>query len=906
MSSRRSILRSALSLLVALCAVTPLALAAAVPQADFYVATSGRDSWSGKLASPNAARTDGPFATLDRARLAVREVSGHAVTVLIRGGTYRLPQPIMFQPEDSGSAARPILYSAYPGEKPIFSGGRPITGWKKGPGKLWIATLPDVQAGDWYFHQLFVNGRRAVRARQPNQGYLHTESPLPRPADLPAGTEAPDSHKGFIYKNADLKPWDGLDDANLFLYHSWTSSMHWIASLDEEKHIVRFTNPCDWLVGYWQPQNQRYHVENFRAALDQPGEWYLERKTGLLYYWPLPGEDMTRAEVVAPVRQRLLEFRPDLKAGRFIDNLTFRGLSFQHAEWVRKRDEPTDGQAAWSLTSALLLQGARHCVFDACEIAHVGEYALWLSDGCQENTISRCHIHDLGGGGIRIGMIYDPTSENQVCGHNTVDNCFLHDGGNVFPAGIGVWIGRNSYNNVTHNEVRDFYYTGISCGWSWGYSPSSADHNVIEYNHIHNIGCGVLSDLGGIYTLGIAPGTRLRFNLIHDIWADRFGAGGIYPDEGSTGLLIENNVLYNTSTGCFSQHYGRENTVRNNILAFSRVGPCAVYRVEEHTSFFFTHNIVYSDTGELIIANWARAKHDSDSNLFWDTTRGPASQFEGMSLDEWRELGHDQHSLIADPKFVDAAHFDFRLRPGSPASRIGFQPFDISPAGLYGDPAWESLPSRYPARTYVEPRHKLPARVTSIDDGFEDTPLGETPRNASANEEAPATIRVTAEAAATGKHSLKFLDAPGLKYAWQPHLVYSVPFRRGPLHVSYDVRLEAGAKLGNEFRQWLAEPYRVGPTLSFDAGGDLKAGGKTLASDLPTGKWMHVDITCPLGEQAGAYDLTVTIPGRAPIKLTGLPNGAPEFKTLTWIGFISQADAKTIFYLDNVKIFATP
>jgi len=317
----------------------------AKPAADFFVSPEGSDQWSGRLPAPNAARTDGPFATLERAREAVREARAREAaprqfTVLVRGGTYWLGQPIVFEPQDSGAEGAPVVYAAYPGEKPIISGGRSIEGWRRGKGELWVAEIPEVKRGDWYFHQLFVNGQRRTRARTPNTGYLRTDGPLP-------GFENPHAHRtnreakmGFRFRKGDLKNWPNLEDVNIFVYHSWTASLHWIKELDEKNGIVRFTAPSNWPMGWWE-RKQRYHVENYLEALDSPGEWYLERTTGTLYYWPLPGEDMATAEVVAPVLEQLVVFRGDREGGKVVHDIVLRGLSFQHADWRIPGPTPT-------------------------------------------------------------------------------------------------------------------------------------------------------------------------------------------------------------------------------------------------------------------------------------------------------------------------------------------------------------------------------------------------------------------------------------------------------------------------------------------------------------------------------------------------------------------------------------
>ncbi|MCC6446352.1 MAG: right-handed parallel beta-helix repeat-containing protein [Armatimonadetes bacterium] len=868
-----------------------------------YIAPDGRDSWTGERMA--ASGNDGPLASLTGARNRIRQIKAEwgevlrePVRVIIRKGTYSITEPLVLEPQDSGTKECPIVYAAEnPKRKPVISGGRRIAGWRKA-GNLWVAELPQVRAGQWYFGALWVNGQRRTRARMPDKGYFFTAGKAPALKDPATGQETSRESSAFRFKPGDIKNWK-RPDAQVVVYHSWETSIHHIASVDEAGRIVTFTGPAAWPFEYWGP-NQRYHVENLPEALDKPGEWYLNRASGRLTYIPFPGEDLVKAEVIAPVARQLVLLEGKPAESRFVEYVRFENLNFRHTDWPIPPQGHSDGQAAFSVPGAVQGIGARSSAVVGCEIAHVGTYGLWWRAGSQDCLAQKCDIHDLGAGGIRLGEGGDPASENEAAMRNTVDNCFIHDGSKIFRGAVGVWVGRSSYNTLSHNEICDFDYTGVSIGWSWGYAPSSANHNVLEYNHIHDIGRGVLNDMGAVYTLGISSGTVERNNLIHDIYCYIFGGWGVYTDEGSTDILIENNIVYNTSSGCFHQHYGKDNLLRNNVFAFGLEGVLRRSRIEEHNSFTFQGNIVLSRGTGFHIVNWEDGHYTIDRNLYWDYAN-PSPTFFGLSFDEWKSKGRDRNSLVADPLMVNALRYDFRLKPGSPASQVGFTPIDISRIGLYGDPEWVRLPKTAKRVRYVPPRPR-PARPLNVQEGFENTAPGEKAGVAATYEEGSATVRVTEEAAATGKRSLKFSDMPGLAFRFNPHLAYFPSYEQGTAVVSFDLRAEPGAVLYHEWRD-AYQPYRVGPSIRLEEGA-LKAGNKELAR-IPDNRWVHLEIRSALGQMAaGTWDIAITLPGsRSPLTYRSLP-GNPTFQRLQWVGFVADGDRQAAFYVDNVRVRA--
>jgi hypothetical protein len=469
-------------------------------------------------------------------------------------------------------------------------------------------------------------------------------------------------------------------------------------------------------------------MENVFEALSEPGEWYLDRSAGKLYYIPRKGETPETVNTVIPRTYQWLRVTGGL--------LRFRNLTFRYTDWDRVPGLPlwcdpyrprsqwrrkdswkhfienngtdpetvyaTVPQGAIHLPGSIFFEGARDCSVENCVIEHAGHYAVDIGEGCARLRLTGNVIRDFGAGGIKAdGGDHTAPAERRT-GNIIITDNHIHNGGRIAGASGGIILVHSFSNLVAHNEIHDLYYTGISCGWVWGYDESVSRNNRIEKNHIYDLGKGVLNDMGGIYLLGIQPGTVVRGNVIHDVEKANYGGSGIYLDEGSSHITVEENLAYNVSSSPFTQHYGNENIIRNNIFAFGSEEQVSLGRGPSHQggtakyAFSLVRNIILA-RDELIIGygilDSSPPLRDlpwfSAGNLFWSLSgkqpvfrqgnrENPAAR---KDLQELQQTGQDISSRAADPKFRDPLNGDFTLPGDSPALGLGFIPFNLSDAG---------------------------------------------------------------------------------------------------------------------------------------------------------------------------------------------------------------------------------
>lgn len=603
------------------------------PKAAFFVAPNGDD------AGPGTARR--PLATLHAARDAARKLEpGKPRRIVVEAGELFLAEPLVLTPEDSG------LTIAAKGKATLY-GGRRIADWAKEGDHLWAAK---VDAAKWDFRMLVVNGRFAARARLPKSGHFThlTAFDVPWMSTTAGGWKRKPTEAELTtmrYKPEDLPASLDLRNAELTVYHMWDESVVGLKARDAATHTLTFSNPAGHPPGAFGVK--KYVVWNTREGMSEPGQWYLDRTAGRVVYWPLPGEDMAKAEVLAPTMESLLRLQGTKE--RPVRDVTLRGLTLA----VTNTPLRAGGFGAGNFDGAVHIAHAEDCRLDGLAILNVAGQGIkaWQARGLR---IDRCHVHHTGACGIKADGV-----------GNTVSDCLIHHVGATYPSGIGLWV-NGQRAQVLHNEVHDTPYTAIASG--------GEDH-LFEANHIHHA-MKELHDGAGIY-ITFCKRVTLRGNFLHDI-ADTggYGASAYYLDEQAEDCLVEGNLSLRVKRPSHN-HMARRNTLRNNVfvvdgdasLTFPR---SADYRLERN---------VVAATGKITFSN-PPAIAACPGNVFFSA----AGKVEGQPLKDYSATGTEplkpgDGSLLADPKLTVSDNGRVRFAPGSPALALEIAPIDVTRAG---------------------------------------------------------------------------------------------------------------------------------------------------------------------------------------------------------------------------------
>ncbi len=660
---------------------------------DLMVSPDGDDSAAGT--------PDAPLRTIGEAKMRLRRLRGANVgnvCVWLCGGIYTLRETLEFDENDLSG----VTYCACPNETVSITGGTAICGgWETAEVngvQAWVRTV------DEPFSALYGEPDRQVRrTRCPQSGYYYVKDEC---HDGALYTEETTPWKNYMLGECafvadtddlqDMPQYRNPSDILVRLFHYWKDEMLPLRGYDPVTGIVSSTKYCSM-----SPHaGDRYFFENVFEALDEPGEWYFDRQAMRLYYVPFTDESPESTVLYTGTLEQLLRIDG-------ADGVRFEGVAFRDCGWHPLLPQELSDfhpglehpQAAYSTPACITVQNARNISFDACSFLNIGFSALRMGDNVQDCSVRRSHFQGVGGNAVYISgenVENDKTTRNIDVSDNLIERY-----GRNWANAIGIFSTHARDLTIAHNEIHDGYYTAVSVGWVWGYADSVTRGNRICDNLIYDIGQGWLSDMGGIYTLGVQPNTVISGNVIHDVAADPgeggYGGWGVYLDEGSSYITVENNLVYACGSQGFHQHYGRENLVRNNVFANNAQGQIRISRAEDHTSDLFIRNIIVG-CDRAMFSGVNKQKWTEDQNLFWDTVRGELVRSTRAQDDSgttvlpqlWNRLwmrmkGHYTRAVFADPWFRDVKNSDYTLADNSPALSIGFVPWNSAEAGTLSD-----------------------------------------------------------------------------------------------------------------------------------------------------------------------------------------------------------------------------
>ena len=577
----------------------------------FYVSPAGNDQ--------NPGTRSQPFLTIERAKEAVRnELAGEVpgdITVWLADGTYFLSSPLRFDANDSGNGNNIVRYKALKGAHPVISGGAKISGWQHRGDGIWVAEIAD-QLAETGFRELFIDGERATRARYPDSGYL-------RVAEVGA-----DRRTNFRFNPGDFPAPVNPQQVELVLIHDWSISRIPLDKIDYDHNRITAVDSIGakclpfFNLDNWE-KNPRYYLENDPAFLDKPGEWFFNDKENMLYLMLARGTDPEQMKVVVPVtgpHLMVIEGSEQQKAR----NISFEGLTFSYCSWMPPEKGYAGIQAChfdtrpasngWSVVpAAVYVKWAENCTFNRCTFSQLGGSGIWLSAGSDNCSVADSHFEDISGNAVMIGdgrdrqvdgQVWWRTAPEQTAKGNSVVNNTITAIGKQFYGAVGIWCGFTAETVISGNHLYNLPYTGISVGWEWSPIPTPSRDNHLTANHIHHI-MQTLSDGGGIYMLGLQPGSTISDNLIHDVTVNvgRAESNGMFLDEGTTDVTVAHNIIYNIAKSPLRFHRATTNLVKDNIFSCGDGLPPVRYNNTREEDITLENNLILqdSDPDDLVV-----------------------------------------------------------------------------------------------------------------------------------------------------------------------------------------------------------------------------------------------------------------------------------------------------------------
>ena len=628
---------------------------------------------------------EGEIKTLAEAKEYLKSLKGvtdKTVTVWFKEGTYLMEEALAFDTSDLTN----VVYRAMPNETVVFSGSQAISNWSEGEINGVKALVADADVTENYFHSLFKDGERLQVSTWPKEGHFKVADA--RVEDT--FNQDSDGWKvyGAFYANTDeIKDFANLEDVYVRVSHKWVDDMMPLHSVDTATGRIETSRGSarDIVAG------DAFVYENVRETLSEPGEWYLDRSEGKLYYIPKEGEDAANTVVYAPVTAQLLSFDG-------AEDIQFQGITFTETDWEfydgagpgygnteqplyqNMKYQPNAYQANLGAPSTITVKNSSGINFVDCEMTNISFTGIHYAENTADSKVEACLFDHVGGSSVVIGIDnMEVVSPKNI---QVVDNHVRYYG-RVFNQSVGVHLIFGNDCVIANNEVHDGYYSGMSIGWKWSYEEQPVSNIQVKDNLIYNIGVdSLLSDMGGIYTLGVQPGTVLSGNVIYNVKCYDYGACGIYMDAGSSEMIIENNIITDCATVCFTTSYGQNNVVRNNIFAYGNRWGSRIDKADDQEgecSILFENNIVVTNGAAVLPETNPQEWCKEQNNIFHDYTRDSFYCGESMrfwlrtSVEDMKANGYFLNDVLADPLFTDASNRDFTLTEESPAWELGFK-----------------------------------------------------------------------------------------------------------------------------------------------------------------------------------------------------------------------------------------
>ena len=553
---------------------------------EIWISPKGSDFNDGTRQSPKATLTSALRQAREWRRTEDNRIQG-GITIYMEGGTYAFHEPVFIRPEDSGTKESPTTIRSVGDEKVILSGGISINGWKK-QGKVWVADVPVFNGRPLDFRQLWVNGKKAVRARD-----VEDFEKMNRICSVDEKNEILYVPAVSIRRLIDNKGNLKAKYAEMVLHQMWCVANLRIRSVEvqgdsaairfhQPESRIQFEHPWPRPMVTTDGHNSAFYLTNARELQDVPGEWYHDIDARKVYYYPREGEKMQEAEVIVPAVETLVRVEGTLD--RPVCHIRFEKITFSYTTWMRPSEKghvplqagmyltdgyridpkmqrnylnhPLDNQG-WlgRPAAAVRVVAAKQIDFERCRFEHLGSTGLDYEEAVQGGVVCGWLFRDIAGNGLLVGSFspaahethlpYDPADRREVCTQQQINNCYFTEIGNEDWGCLAIAAGYVGDVNIEHNEISEVPYSGISLGWGWTQTVNCMRNNRVHANLIHHY-AKHMYDVAGIYTLGSQPKSYVTENCVHSIYKPGYVHDPnhwfyLYTDEGSSFITVRDN-----------------------------------------------------------------------------------------------------------------------------------------------------------------------------------------------------------------------------------------------------------------------------------------------------------------------------------------------------------------------------